>query len=70
MSTLATTGGTILRKGRREMVSKTYKDTPQGRVYFGLKIDMPGEVSESDYKKLMVEFGKTLAASFEFELNK
>jgi len=57
-------GGTELREGRREMVAGQIKKTPYGEIRFKLKIDMPGRVSEDDFKKYMVEYGEILTAAF------
>lgn len=57
-------GGTELRKGRREMTTGNVAKTSYGDMLFALKIDMPGEVSEDEFKKKMVEYGNIIAEAF------
>ena len=57
-------GATELREGRREMKSGQIKKTPYGEIKFLLKIDMPGRVSEDDFKKYMREYGEILVEAF------
>jgi hypothetical protein len=64
MEDLDLNGATELREGRREMVSGQIKKTPYGEIRFKLKIDMPGRVSEDDFKKYMREYGEIVREAF------
>lgn len=61
---VALSGATELREGRREMVAGMSKKTPHGEVFIKIKIDMPGRVSEDEFKKIMVELGEALTNGF------
>lgn len=64
MNDLDLNGATELREGRREMVSGQIKITPYGEIKFKLKVDMPGRVSEDDFKKYMREYGEIITEAF------
>ena len=57
-------GATELREGRREMKAGQIKKTPYGDIKFLIKVDMPGRVSEEDFKKYMVEWGQIVMEAF------
>lgn len=57
-------GATELREGRREMRTGVYIDTPYGQVKMLIKVDMPGRVSEDDYKSYMRELGGKMQEAF------
>ena len=57
-------GATELREGRREMKTGVSKKTPYGEVKFLIKVDMPGRVSEDDFKSYMVELGEIITEAF------
>jgi hypothetical protein len=41
---------------RRRMNSKMKKSTPKGDVLFSLTVDLPKELGEDDYLRIMVEY--------------
>lgn len=64
MEELDLNGATELREGRREMTAGQIKKTPYGDVKFVIKVDMPGRVSEDDFKKYMVEWADIVREAF------
>jgi hypothetical protein len=59
-----TTGGTLLREGRREMVTGVSKRTLYGDILIKIKVDMPGRVSEDEFKRTMIELGEIMKEAF------
>lgn len=57
-------GGTVLREGRREMKTGVFIETPYGMVKMRISVDMPGRVSEDDYKAYMRELGGKMQEAF------
>jgi len=57
-------GATELREGRREMKAGQKKVTPYGEIKFMITVDMPGRVSEDDFKKYMVEWADIVREAF------
>lgn len=49
---------------RREMKSGQIKKTPYGDVIFKLVVDLPKDLPEDDYKRIMYEYGNVIAEAF------
>jgi hypothetical protein len=46
------------------MKSGQIKKTPYGDVIFKLVVDLPKELPEDDYKRIMYEYGNVIAEAF------
>lgn len=56
--------GSLLREGGREMKTGVYIDTPHGKIKMLIKVDMPGRVTEDEYKAHMRTLGEKLMEAF------